>query len=173
MKEHGNHELEKLVEILKSFTTCMLVSYGRDGEMLSRPMTIARVDPDLKLWFMASIQSDQVGEFLNDSHASITAQNDHSAYLSISGRAHAIQNSAIARELWNSGFDIWFPKGPTDPALALIEFQPSRGEYWDSRGTRKISYAVEMVKAYVSGKSPDLESSEYHGKVRLDSTGRI
>ena len=168
MKNSQAEQRAKLMEILKSFDTCMLVSRGAEGEMSARPMAIARIDPDLKVWFITSISSDQVGDVLNDSHMTITAQREHSAYISLSGSGHALQNSEMCRELWGPAFDVWFPKGPNDADLALIEFEPQRGEYWDSRGIRKVTFAMEMVKAYVSGKTPDTSGADYHGRVNLE-----
>lgn len=168
-----NEEQNTLVEILKAFDTCMLVSTESRGWLTARPMRIARIDSDLKIWFLTNINSGQVGDFLNDSHALITAQKDHSAYISLTGVAHALQSETIAKELWGSAFDAWFPQGPSDPDLTLIEFEPLHGEYWDSRGLKRISYAVEVAKAFVTGDSPHLNESNYHGKVTLDKSSKL
>ena len=165
-----DEETNTLTEILKSFDTCMLVSTESHGWLTARPMKIARIDDGLKIWFLTNINSDQVGDFLNDSHALITAQNDHSAYVSLTGVAHALQNETVANELWSDTFDVWFPNGPSDPDLTLIEFEPLHGEYWDSRGSKRISYAIEIAKAFISGDSPHLNENLHHGKVTLDKS---
>ena len=109
----------------------------------------------------------KVHEIELDSHVHLIAQNGHSAFLSLTGRASLIGDREKIAHLWSEAFRPWFPQGKDDPNLELIAVRPERGEYWDASGANRAKYLWAAAKAYFSGTTPDVEEGEMHGKVRL------
>ncbi len=144
----------------------MLVTHtGPDG-FHARPMALAEVEDDGRVWFITSADTAKVHEIEMDSHVHIVAQSG-STFLSLTGRASLIGDREKISQLWSEPYRVWFPKGKTDPDIELISVRPERGEYWDSGGTKGVKYLWEATKAYVSGSTPDADDGDLHGKVRL------
>ena len=47
----------------------------------------------------------------------------------------------------------WFPGGPTDPDLALLQVRITQAEYWDVTDSKMVQLA-KMAKAAVTGEPP-------------------
>jgi general stress protein 26 len=62
------------------------------------------------------------------------ADTGSNTYLSMTGRAEMLRDTAKARELWSTEAQAWWPKGPTDPDIRLLRVVPNSAEYWDTRG---------------------------------------
>lgn len=77
------------------------------------------------------------------------------AYLSIAARATVRRDPAMARKIWHGSDDIWWPGGPDDPDVRVIELTPSLAELWDGPSSRMVA-AYEMTKARLTGEKPDL-----------------
>ncbi len=157
---------EHFHKLLMQFHTAMLVTHADAGQMRARPMALARVEEDGRVWFITGAESAKIHEIEADTHVHIICQNDHSAYLSMSGRAELVQDRARIAELWQEPFRVWFPGGKDDLQIALILVRPERGEFWDSSGFLKIKYLFEAARAYASGQTPGVEEGEQHGRVR-------
>ncbi len=163
--------VEHLHQLLQKFDTAMLVTHTAQGEIRARPMAIVRVDPDCRVWFFSGKGSGKVGEIVEDCEVNIVCQDEFSLYLSISGRATLQRNREKIDELWEEGFQTWFPQGKDDPDLMLIAVEPTEGEYWDNEGFNKIKYLFERAKAFASGSRPAVEEIEQHAKVALAGAG--
>lgn len=145
----------------------MLVTHGRSETFHARPMALAQVEADCRIWFLTHRDSAKAHEIETDTHVLVICQQDHHAYLSLSGRATLVDDRAKTAELWKEPFRVWFPKGKDDPELALISVTPEDGEFWDNSGFRKIKYLMESAAAYVIGRQPRLKEGEVHGVVHL------
>jgi general stress protein 26 len=155
------------VSLLKKFSTAMLVTHTGDQGFHARPMAIADVEDDGRLWFITDADTAKVHEIELDSHVHIIAQNGHSAFLSLTGRASLIGDREKIAHLWREPFRVWFPQGKDDPNIELIAVRPERGEFWDSTGAKRWKYLWEAAAAYFSGTTPDADDGDMHGKVRL------
>lgn len=160
-----NEKTERLLDLLKGFSTAMLITHG-GRDLHARPMAIADVTDDLELWFVTNDDCAKVHEIVDDTRAHIVCQKEHSAYLSLSGTASVIKDRHRVDALWKEAFRVWFPEGKDDESLALIRFRPERAEYWDNTGFNKIAYLWESAKSYVTGKPPVLREEAY-GVVNL------
>ncbi|HEX4342410.1 MAG TPA: pyridoxamine 5'-phosphate oxidase family protein [Verrucomicrobiae bacterium] len=161
-----NH-IEKVHSLLTKFDTAMLVTHGRDGIDRVRPMGIAKVEPNCDVWFFTGRASEKTREIEHDTEVLLVCQKDHSAYLSVLGRAQLSDDRAKATELWKAAYKTWFPGGVDDPNLLLIRVNVTAAEYWDNTGVNGIKYLIEAAKAYVTGSSPHVNEPEQHGKVNL------
>src|SRR5579883_2203073 len=140
----------KVYDILKDFSTAMMVTAGTDGRPESRPMHIAAVEPVAGyVWFLAGRGGAMVREIEAQPEVLLVLQNDHAAYLSVRGKANRVEDPARVRSLWKDMYKVWFPAGPDDPEIVLIAVHPTEAEYWDNRGSNKIEYMFEAAKAYI------------------------
>jgi general stress protein 26 len=158
---------EHFHKLLSEFHTAMLVTHAANGRLRARPMAIARVEDDCRLWFFTTAESAKSHEIQADTHVHIVCQKDRSAYLSLSGRAALVRDPGVVGEIWKESFRVWFPDGIDDPNIELIVVNPEEGEFWDSEGFNKIKYLFASAKAYVTGTTPKVEEGEQHGRVSL------
>ncbi len=159
--------VEHLRSLLGKFDTAMLVTQTSFGEMRARPMAVAKVDDDCRVWFLSSLGSGKVEEIDGEAQVNVVCQRAHELYVSLSGKASVTQNHAKIDELWNDSYKVWFPSGKQDPDIALISVQPEEGEYWDHEGFNKIKYLFEAARALAKGERPEVKEGEQHGKVAL------
>ena len=142
--EDGEH----LYDLLASFATAVLVTRGRDGHMHARPMAVAEMRADADAYFVTSIDSPKVAEIYADADVLLTFQSAHQ-YAAIYGRVNIVRERALIDRLWKDSWKIWFPRGPSDPAIALLRFDAERGELWNDLGLLGVQYAFEATKAYL------------------------
>ena len=162
-----NAQTAHFVSLLKKLNTAMLVTHTGAHGLHARPMALAEVEDDGRIWFISGKDTAKIHEIEIDSHVHIIAQNGDSAFLSLSGRASLIGDHEKIAHLWKEPFRVWFPGGKDDPDIELISVRPTRGEFWDSTGANRYRYLWEAAKAYVTGSTPNTEDSGMHGKVTL------
>jgi general stress protein 26 len=159
-------QTQKLHSLLENFEVAMLVTHAGD-KMHARPMVIAHVDDNCNLWFISSRNTPKVVEILNDQQVQIVCQRDSHLGISISGKALLVEDPARVREFWKPSFQAWFPKGPSDPDIILIQVRGEEAEYWDNKGLEGIRYYFNAFRAYVHGTTPQLQEGKEHGRVNL------
>jgi hypothetical protein len=57
----------------------------------------------------------------------------------------------------------WWPKGPTDSDIRVLQIVPDSAEYWNARGN-SITVALKLTVARLAGNPPDLRENK---KVQL------
>ena len=157
-------DLQRFVDLLKSFDTAMLVT-ERDSELRSRPMAIADRTDDGRVWFITNVESGKLEEMTETPQVNLAMQKD-SKFLSISGTIRATRDAKKVDELWNDVLNAWFPQGRNDPTLILLEVVPTYVEYWDQSGMEGVKFMFETAKSALTGKTVD-EGAGVHGKVDL------
>lgn len=159
-------------ELLADFSVAMLVTRTAGGDLRSRPMALAQIEPAGTLWFLTERDSEKMDEIARDNRVNISMQAD-SKFVSVSGTVAAVEDRAKIDELWSETFKVWFPRGKDDPDLQLIRFDGTTGEYWDNSGLSGIKYLIEAGKAYLTGKRPDVENDpKVHAKVKVAQATR-
>jgi general stress protein 26 len=167
MIENYPAEAKKFHDLLEKFGTAMLVTHTGEGGLRGRPMAIAQVDEDCRVWFFSLHESGKVHEIETSPQVAVTCQKDRDVYLSITGSAILSRDRTKIEEMWNESYKVWFPEGKDDPDLVLIGVEPQEGEYWDQEGTNKLQYLFESARAYATGTRPKIEEGDQHGKVQL------
>ena len=76
------------------------------------------------------------------------------AYLSITGRAEIVRDTARAAEIWKSTDRLWW-EGPQDPSLRVLRVEPETAELWDGPSSSIVA-AFEFAKARLTGSKPNL-----------------
>lgn len=162
MNESAQQRLDQLID---EFQTAMLVTSSLEGKPRARPMAIAGHAEGALLYFATRVESEKLDEILQQPEVAITMQKDD-CFLSLSGRARLETDVQLARELWKTAMEVWFPEGADDPDLTLILFNPEYAEYWDRSGWRKLEFWWEAGKAWVKGDAVEDGALSGHAKVR-------
>jgi len=115
-----------------------------------RPMAIAEVDDEGKLWFFSRISSNKNAEIKNNNSVQIIfAKPDSSEFLCISGEAEIFYLRSKIEELWKPVFKTWFSKGKKDPDLSLICVRPSNVHYWDMKNNKAVTLLKNKIGSLV------------------------
>jgi general stress protein 26 len=157
---------EEFLSVLTRFDHAMLVTRDPSGGLRSRPMAIADSSEDGRLWFMSNVHSGKQEELAEDDHVNVAMQGG-GQFLSITGRARVVRDERKQDELWSETQRVWFPDGPRDRNLVLIEVLPVEAEYWDGSGLKGLKYLFNEAQAIVGGSALD-ENARVHGKITLD-----
>lgn len=153
---------EKVMDMLRGYDTAMLVTRS-DDNLDARPMQVAAVEDDGRVWFFTDDRSRKIREITSDSHVLVVCQDERSSYLALQGLASVVENRERATRYWREPFRVWFPDGVDDPHLVLVAVEPHRAEYWDNRGTHKLRYLFEAATAYASRRRPEVDEGDQHG----------
>ena len=157
----------KLWEMIKDIRFAMFTSRHTNGHLHSRPMTTQNrsIDEDASLWFFMSRANGPVDDIRNDPAVNVVyADPGQDSYVSVSGNAAVVEDAARKAKMWSKMNDAWFPNGPTDPDVALIEVKIIHANYWDVTDS-KIVQLLKMATAAVTGNPPkDLGE---HAAVRM------
>jgi general stress protein 26 len=155
--------MRKLADLIDATGIAMLTTEEPDGSLRSRPLATLEMDSEGRLWFFTALSSGKVGEIdqhrkVNLSYANVAQQD----YVSVSGRARLLRDRPKIQELWTAWVEPWFPNGPDDPDLALLEVTIDEAEYWDAPASR-MRRLFGLTKAMTTGDTAQLGE---HGKVR-------
>lgn len=145
---------QKVWELIKDVGVALMVTSGHEGQLRGRPMAAMNKDFDGDLWFVSREGAPKLGEIAD--HANVLLaysepKNQH--YVSVAGKARLVRDPAKVKELWSEPARVWFPKGPDDPDIVLIQVTVETAEYWDAPMSAWV-YAYGYVKARLTGESP-------------------
>lgn len=126
---------------------------AKKGIIRSRPMTTKQIDKDGYLWFLTSDEAATRFELNRDEHVNISyAEPSDGLFISVSGNARIVRNSAKVHELWHALDKAWFAAGPDDPHIVLVRVAILAAEYWDSPSSKLVE-VYELAKAMTTGHS--------------------
>jgi len=96
----------------------------------SEPMT-AQLDPDQvdTLFFFAG-KDNRLAE--GGSAMAQFVSKGHDFFACLAGEVRQDNDPALIDKLWNNQVDAWFPGGKSDPNLALLRFDVSSAELWET-----------------------------------------
>ncbi|MEO8060535.1 MAG: pyridoxamine 5'-phosphate oxidase family protein [Burkholderiales bacterium] len=150
------HAREKLWHLIKDIRFAMFTTRHANGHLHSRPMTTqnSRLDEDTSLWFFMSRTGEPVADLTVDQVVNVVyADSGQDSYVSVSGIAAVTEDAAKKKQLWSKLAEAWFPGGPTDPDLALVQVRIVHASYWDVDES-KLVQLFHMAKAVITGKPP-------------------
>ena len=151
---------KKVWDLIQDIQVAMLVTRDAQGPMAARPMAAVNRDFSDRLWFMTAADSPKLEEIRATPRVLVAyAEPKKQIYVSVRGAARIVQDRDKIRELWTEGARVWFPDGPDDSAIALIEVRVETAEYWDSPSSAMV-YAYGYAKARLTGTPPDLGENE-------------
>ncbi len=129
-------------------------------------MAIAQTLDVSVIWFITGRDSAKAHEIDTDTGVHVICQEEHSAYLSLSGHASLVDNRAKIKELLARTLPVVVSQGAEDPDIVLISVKIDQAEYWDNEGWNRCGM-VESVKAYATGTTPETGDERQHAFVRL------
>lgn len=154
--------IRKLADLIGEIRVAMLTTTSPDGSLRSRPMTTQRAKFDGKLWFFSHRQSAKIEDLMRQPHVSLSYTGpDGTSYLWVSGRAELISDRKKAEELWDARYEQWFPHGPSDPSLVLIQVTVEQAEYWQAAGASPLDVGFIVL-------APERrDNPEFHSRIGL------
>jgi general stress protein 26 len=142
-------------DIAEKIGICMLTTASDQG-IRSRPMHAASDRDAGCIWFITDQRGAKDEEIKAAPGVCLAFADIRSnTYLSMTGRAEMLCDTARAQDLWSAETQAWWPKGPTDPDVRVLQVVPDHAEYWDARGN-SITVALKLAAARLSGHPPDL-----------------
>ena len=165
--QHSGSDRKLLWELIEDIKFAMFTTRHGNGHLHSRPMTTqnSHLDENASLWFFMSRRSDAVADLAGEPSVNVVyADPGADSYVSVSGNAAVVDNLGKKEALWSKMAEAWFPGGPSDPDLALVEVRITHANYWDIKSS-KIVQLYEMAKAAVTGQPPTQLGE--HGEVRM------
>ena len=158
----GDEGRKKIGELIKSVHICMMTTAATDGSFDSRPMATQKVDFDGTVYFLTGHESGKVAEIENDAHVSlIYSDPGNNNFVVAKGRAQVSQDKAKIHEMWNPMFNAWFPKGESDPSIAVLKVEIQEAQYWEASSS-KLIFGIRYLAAAITG-----------GKVAVGETGKV
>lgn len=156
-------QLDRVWEIMEDVAVCMVTTHA-GGKMRSRPMHALPERDENAIYFVTDTRGAKDDEIAAAPDVCLSfADIGDNTYLSITGDAEIIRDSAKAEELWSSEAQAWWPRGPQDPSVRVLRVVPAQAEYWDTRGN-SITVALKLMAARMAGRQPDLGENK---KVRV------
>lgn len=159
--------VSKLQELLDEADIAMLVTETADGELRSRPMSIADTGSEGALWFVTGEDSGKLDEIERRPDVNLAISDDH-VYVSVSGQAEVSNDRQRIRQMWSPAWEVWFSEGPEDPNIRLVKVTPSTAEYWDMSGMNRLQFIYRAGVAYLKDESLSGESVAGHGEVQFN-----
>ncbi|WP_370324981.1 pyridoxamine 5'-phosphate oxidase family protein [Euzebya sp.] len=156
---------DQFLEVLDEFDTCIMTTFTRDGTPHGRPMHVAERDGDT-LRFVTAVDAAKVKEVAAGDPVVLTFQSS-TRWVAATGSARVHQDRGAVADLWSEPMRAWFPDGPDDPQLCVMDVDLESGEWWDVSGTDLASFAFGVAKSVVTRQPIDTDREGDHGEVRL------
>lgn len=151
MTTTSNHD--KLFDLIKDTRFGMLTHRHSDGQLHSHPLTTQnkKGDEASTLYFFVPRDGDIAKHVASDSSVNVAyANTDADSYVSVTGEASLLEDTAKKNELFNPAVKAWFPAGVTDPNLGLLAVKILDAEYWDVTDSKMVQL-FKIAKAAVTG----------------------
>ena len=145
---------QKVWELIKDIRIALMVTTGDAGRLSGRPMAALNKEFDGTLWFASREGAPKLGEIADHAQVLLAYSEPKSQdYVSLSGRATLVRDTAKVKALWSEPLRVWFPKGPDDPGITLIKVDIESAEFWDAPSSAWV-YAMGYAKARLTGEAP-------------------
>lgn len=147
--------IDRVWDIIEKVGVCMLTTQFAGG-LRARPL---ETRPDREagvILFVTDIHSTKESEIEAKPDVGLVMFDPHDqAYLSITGRARIIRDAEKTKAVWRKTDEMWWPGGPNDPDVCLLQIEPLRAELWDGPASAVVA-AFEFAKAKLTGEEPNL-----------------
>lgn len=140
----------EFAELVQGIRFAMFTTQNLDGGLSSRPLTVQEMNADGELYFLMSGTSTLAEEIRAHRNVNATlTKPESSIYVSMQGNAWITHEQEKIAELWGPSAQAYFPRGPQDPDIALLNMHVETAELWDSPSS-KIIQAWKFAKAIVA-----------------------
>jgi len=146
---------EKLWKRLADLRVAMLTTHDHDGSLNGRPVSTLRIDPEGTLWFFVARDGGIAGDLLRNPHVNVCFMDvGDDTYAWLRGRGRLVDDLEKVKELWTPMAGAWFPDGPEDRNLGLLEIDVDRGDYWDVTSSKLVQF-FSLAAAAITRKPPE------------------
>ena len=155
-----------LWNLIKDTRFCMLSHRHADGSLHAHPLTTQNktLGEDGRLYFFVSSRTELGQRLRQDGNVNLAYANPgEDTWVSVTGTARVLEDLGKKRELFNTIAKAWFPGGPEDPELELVEVHIDEAEYWNVK-ENKLLQLLKMGKAAATGTRPKMGE---HQEVRF------
>jgi general stress protein 26 len=119
-------------EIIDKVPLCFAITVD-SGVAHARVIEPSKLAEDWSVRFITSRQCRKIEEMQRSGHLTLAYQYDpEGAYVTLEGRPTLIDEVDAKRSLWKDDSDRWFPGGPEDPTVVVVELSTERIELWSS-----------------------------------------
>jgi general stress protein 26 len=148
-------DISRVWDIIEKTAVCMLTTRGAAG-LRARPLEARPERAAGLIFFVTDARGSKDDEIAAAHDIGLTFVDPQAkAYLSITGRGEVYRDPRKAAAIWKKTDDVWWPDGPGDPHVRVLQVSPSLAELWDGPSSRLVA-AYEFAKARVTGRKPDL-----------------
>ena len=159
----NDSNLQQLYELIEDIETAMFTTRRTDGRLVSRPMAVQKRAAGADLWFVTMRDSHKLDEIANDPQVNLAFFKDRTKeWVSVSGRARAVDDRAKIHELYQPDWRAWFGDeggahdgSPDDPRMVLIGVDVEMAMFLELNKPQPV-VLFELVKGMITGKKPDL-----------------
>jgi general stress protein 26 len=156
-------DLTTVIRLIREIETALCTSVNPDGSLHTRPVQTLEARDEGIVSFFTDWHSAKVAEFEQDGRVALSyADREKRTYVAIGGRARLFRDASHAERIWSLEQRAYYPDGPTDPRLAILQVTIERAEYWIA--SHAISYLVAAARAAVTGKPANIIGE--HVKIR-------
>lgn len=158
---------QTLWDLIKDIRFGMFTHRHANGMMHSQPLTTLNksMNEGNQLYFFVSRTSDVAMQLQQDDNVNVSyTSTSEDSYVSVSGKGMILDNLDKKEALWSPMAKAWFPDGPADPDLALVQVLIGHAEYWDVKESKMVQVA-KMVTAAITGTPP--KAMGEHKELRL------
>ena len=159
---HDTKSHAVLWDLIKETKFAMLSHRHSDGTLHSHPLTTQNkaLDEGGSLYFFVSRKTELGQRLQQDGNVNLAYANPkEDTWVSVTGHAVVLDDLAKKKDLFNTIAKAWFPGGPEDPDLELVEVRMDEAEYWNVK-ENKLLQLFKMAKAAATGTRPKLGEHE-------------
>lgn len=146
----------RLQEIVRDLEIAMITTVTPDGALHSRPMVTLKFDEEGSLWFVTSVDSENAQDLAEEHAVNVSyADVQQHRYVSVTGSASLTHDREKAEKLWRDSLKAYFPAGPDDENLSILQVRIETAEFWDGMtfGRRAESKSAKNSSAPSAAKT--------------------
>jgi general stress protein 26 len=153
--------LEIVRDTIKAVEYCFFITLSESRQANARLVQHFKPEADLVIWVGTSSKSRKVFEILNQSHTTLTFQDDREySYVTLLGSASVETDLNQRQRYWHDDSIAYFPAGPGGDDYVLIKFVPSRIELMNfTRGVTPEPFGLRPAALVKAGECWVLEGS--------------
>lgn len=166
-RDMSSENVQRLYDLIGEIETAMFTTRRADGSLVSRPMATQKRADGADLWFVTTRTSEKIDEIRNDPHVNLAYYKDRTReWVSVSGRAHLVDDRAKLRELYRPDWRAWFGDeggkrdgGPDDPRMILIAVEVEAAMFLELNKPQPV-VLFEVVKGMITGRPAQVGEPE-------------
>lgn len=116
-------------EDMEATRYCFLVTLDDLGQPQARVMDAFDPEADMTVWMATDPKTRKVRQLRHDPRATLAYDlGGGRGYVTLIGRVQLVDDEEERRAHWKSGWEAFYPEGPTGADYLLLKFTPSRIE---------------------------------------------